>query len=259
MNEANVERVFTVSSMTGHSANGKWTNHTSVQDVINLFIIFFGDGHYLLFVDDTPDPLPPNGLIKDFVKGSFTNFRVIEVTSTASLIGEYRNTSPISLLEYMTIFIETKNSLMFSFIFAVDIIENDRQNEMILLWNRHPNKDGYHWTVIRRYNIQHTPIFQYMTDEDISSLNLDGDVRCHDSYPYQIDAKYDGKNVVNYIEPITQEIEKKYVWFRPPKCERCKPGKWDDSYCIGCSIRNRNYLLSISTFPNRIGFLRSWH
>ena len=55
MTEENVERVFNVSSMTGHSANGKWTNHTSVQDVINLY----GDGHYLLFVDGTPDPLPP--------------------------------------------------------------------------------------------------------------------------------------------------------------------------------------------------------
>ena len=250
-----------VSSPNGGSMITQWKDDTSVENIIISFRLKVAEGRYLLYKKGDEHPLAPNRLIQDFITGPLTCFYIIPLNLTTTLVEEYsyfRVENPhVSMLEYLPIFMETTHSHIFSYIFGIDIIDQFDttiiSNEMILLWNRHPNATGHHWTVIKKHFIEGTPVIYHLTDADISALIIRGRVRPLECCPDELSIRYDEETkTVFYFEQVTGIIEKMYVYEQCIKCDRCLPGNFVESYCTECFTLNR--LRNMRNPPINLGF-----
>ena len=265
-------RQFTVASLDGSTASNPFTNTIKVTHVIRFFKDKFGGVEYLLYIRGKENPLPPNYFIKDITTETHVCFHIIPLCNPMTLLSQYtfykqelkesaelneshevnssaelneshevNNSSGLnemSLLEYVKVYLNTKESSMFSYIFSVDIFIGLYDNEMYLLYTRCP-VNGYHWRVITKYKYHREPYIRCLTEKDVSDLDLKSAIKCISSSKNHLNIRYNNElNQIEYYDASTNENENIYVYETKRTCARCIPGTWEDCYCENCHYAN---------------------
>lgn len=249
--------IIIVSRLSGGEMKIKWDETTSVQTIIKCFQDRYGDKSYLLYKDGDSTPFPPNRLIKDIVTSPLTNFRLIEVKSSVDIKDYYTIGGSVDRrmtnLDYVTSFIDTYPCEMFSYIFKCDIREKDKSlNEVFFLWNRYP-VDGYHWTALRKFNIDKNQMIYYFTKEDIQQLELLNTPVLVASYKMELRIRHNKRHHrMELYDPRSNTNKYFYFFNKIDDCEKCFSGMRVTERCFTCEQNWRHTFYC----PEKVGLVK---